>query len=431
MKAVATKIARKGSGQQNSFASWLFNNQTAVSFTLITFLFLTHSFVPRVRPFTSQFFTLSHYNPATGKYAAGHGDIYFVTFCVLLFTGIRAALMQHVLAPLATYWGITKKKDVTRFAEQGWMLMYNSVFWTLGTYIYTNSSYFLNMEELWTNWPQREIEGLVKGYILAQWSYWIQQLLVVNIEVRRKDYWQMIIHHFATIALIASGYAYHHYQVANLILVLMDMIELIFPLAKCLKSLGFTTICDVIFGVFAVTWFVTRHVVYLIACWSLYFDMPRVMPTGCYRGTAGNLEGPFPVPDDWSHLLEPFRNPAGIVCMNDGTRLGFLSFLLLLQAVMIVWFAFIVQVIIRVLKGDSAEDVRSDEDGEDEEEEGEVEYDEPRTLEEEVGVESINFDVWKRRAGVREVSRSSGLSLPGHSDRKELLNRVGCEKQID
>ncbi|KAI1444180.1 longevity assurance proteins LAG1/LAC1 [Annulohypoxylon stygium] len=430
MKTVATKIARKGNGQSNSLSSWLFNNQTAVSFTLITSLFLAHSLVPRLRPFTSQFFTLSHYNPATGKYASGHGDLYFLTFCVLLFTGIRAALMQHVLAPLAKYWGVTKKKDATRFAEQGWMLMYNAIFWSFGMYIYCNSSYFWNMTELWTNWPQRELQGLVKGYILAQWSYWMQQLLVVNLEARRKDYWQMIVHHFATIALIAGAYAYHHSRIANLILVLMDVIELIFPLAKCLKSLGFTTICDVIFGVFAVTWLLTRHVVYLRACWSVYSDMPKVMPTGCYRGTAGDLEGPFPVPDDWSHLLEPFRDPTGIVCMNDNIRLGFLSFLLLLQVVMMVWFAFIIQVIVRVLKGDGAEDVRSDDEGEEEDEE-DMEYEGPVALEEEVGVESINFEVWKRRAGVKEVSHSSGLSLPGHSDRKELLNRVGCEKQID
>ncbi|KAI1100462.1 longevity assurance proteins LAG1/LAC1 [Jackrogersella minutella] len=452
MKTIATESARIGNKQtnnnnnkpktkninndnnNNNSASWLFNNQTALSFLLITSLFLTHICVPGANQFTSQFFTLSYYNPATGKYASGRGDVYFVSFCILLFTGIRAGLMQHVLAPLAKYWGVSKKKDAIRFAEQGWMLMYNSVFWTLGMYIYTNSSYYLNMEELWTDWPQRELSGLVKGYILAQWSYWIQQLIVVNIEVRRKDYWQMIVHHFATIALIASSYAYHQTRVANLILVLMDVIELIFPLAKCLKCVGYTTICDVVFGVFVVTWLVTRHMVYLVTCWSIHSDLPRLIPGVCYKGTAENLEGPLPVPNDWSHLLEPFRDPEGLVCFDDGIRICFLAFLLLLQAVMLMWFVFIVHVVIRVLKGDSAEDVRSDEEDEDEEEEEEKkepEHDEPRTLEEEVGVESINFDVWKRRTSAKEVARTSGLSLHGHSDRKELLNRIGCEKQID
>lgn len=98
-------------------------------------------------------------------------------------------------------------------------------------HIYTNSPYYLNMEELWTNWPQRELTGLVKAYILGQWAFWIQQVLVINMEDRRKDHWQMLSHHFVTIALISASYAYHQTRVGNLILVLMDVVDLIFPVS--------------------------------------------------------------------------------------------------------------------------------------------------------------------------------------------------------
>ncbi|OTB00536.1 hypothetical protein M426DRAFT_234842 [Hypoxylon sp. CI-4A] len=424
---VQSKI-KTGHGSPKGFAHWLSKNQIALPLNLILGIFLTHIGVPRARSLTSKFFTLSYFNPATGRYAAGPDDGYFIVFCIALFTGIRAVLMQYVLGPLARRWGISKRKDVTRFSEQGWMLMYNSVFWSLGMYIYFNSPYFLNMEELWTNWPQRELSKLMKGYILAQCSYWTQQLLVVNIEARRKDYWQMIVHHLTTVSLIASAYAYHQTRVGNLILVLMDAIELIFPLAKCLKYLGFTTACDIVFGIFMVAWFLTRHVFYLMTCWSVYSDTPRLMPTSCYKGSADNIQGPFSVPDGWAYL-EPFRDPEGTICMNDGIRFGFLGFLLLLHTVMIVWSVSIIQVAVRVLKGDNAEDVRSDE--EDEEEEELLERDESLAIEEEVGVEEIDFEVWKRRTGVKGSTRSSGFTVPGHSDRKELLNRIGCEKQID
>lgn len=87
------------------------------------------------------------------------------------------------------------------------------------------------MEELWTDWPQRELDGLMKGYMLGQWSFWIQQVLVINIEDRRKDHWQMLAHHFVTIALVSASYAYHQTRVGNLILVLMDVVDLIFPVS--------------------------------------------------------------------------------------------------------------------------------------------------------------------------------------------------------
>ncbi|GAW24241.1 hypothetical protein ANO14919_138240 [Xylariales sp. No.14919] len=427
----AKATTRKGLLQ--SPTQWLFENQIGVSLNLILAIFFIHAFSPEKRPFTSKFFALSGYNPATGKYAVTRDDLYFVGFCVILFSGIRASLMKYVLAPFARSWGLSKKA-VTRFSEQGWMFMYNAVFWSLGMYIYLSSSYAFKLEELWTDWPQREMEGLVKGYMLAQLAYWTQQVLVVNLEARRHDYWQMIAHHCATITLVASAYAYHYTRVSNLIFVLMDIIELIFPLAKCLKYLGFTTICDVIFGIFMVTWLVTRHVFYLMACWSVYYDLPRAAPTSCYQGTADNLQGPLPVPEGQSFLLEPFHNPTGIICTTRGIRTGFLSYLLILQAIMIPWSAAIVRVAVRVVRGDGAEDVRSDDDEEEEddvEEDEEVEFENAQIIEEEVGVDVIDFEAWKRRSGVKQPARSSGASISRHSDRKELLNRIGCERQIE
>lgn len=100
---------------------------------------------------------------------------------------------------------------------------------TLTKYLYYNSSYFLNMEELWTNWPQREVGGLMKFYTLPQLAFWMQQVLVIHLEQRRKDHWQMLGHHVVTIALIVAEYAYHQTRVGNLIMVLMDVIDLFLP----------------------------------------------------------------------------------------------------------------------------------------------------------------------------------------------------------
>ena len=51
--------------------------------------------------------------------------------------------------------------------------------------------------------------------------------------------------------------------------------------------------------------------------------------------------------------------------------------------------------------------------------------------EEEVGAESLDLKNWERRTGIKRQASSSGVRLPGHSDRKELLGRIGCEKQVE
>ncbi|KAI0019972.1 longevity assurance proteins LAG1/LAC1 [Xylariomycetidae sp. FL0641] len=429
-KVLIRRVKKKGDGPMKSVARWLLDNQTGFSFNLIALVFLAHVFLPKARPHTLKFFTLSYHNPDTGRYGIGGADYYFILFCTVLYTGLRAACMENVLAPLARHWGVSKTKDITRFSEQAWLLVYYIVFWSLGLYLYQQSPYWLNLKELWTGWPDRELDGLMKGYMLAQWAFWLQQVFVIHIEERRKDHWQMLSHHFITIALISTSYCYHFTRVGNLILVLMDIVDLFFPLAKCLKYTGYSTLCDIMFGLFMVSWFVARHVFYLMTCYSIFKDAPTIITMGCYRGRGADLTGPLPSPEAWSVYLEPFKNPEGTVCFTDTVLAGFLGSLLCLQVITIFWFFMIVRVAIRVLKGGSADDPRSDEEAEEDEEE-EFEYEEAQPLEEEVGVEALDLKGWERRTGVKRAASSSGVSLPGHSDRKELLGRIGCEKQVD
>lgn len=74
----------------------------------------------------------------------------------------------------------------------------------------------------------------MKGYVLAQWAFWLQQIIVINIEERRKDHWQMFSHHIITTMLISSCYYYHHTRVGNMILVIMDVVDLFLPV--CIPS---------------------------------------------------------------------------------------------------------------------------------------------------------------------------------------------------
>lgn len=92
--------------------------------------------------------------------------------------------------------------------------------------MYTHE-HWLNMWEMWTGWPNRETEGPMKWYYLVQFAFWIQQIIVVNIEERRKDHWQMFIHHIITCLLMFTSYCYHQTKVGNVILVIMESVDLL------------------------------------------------------------------------------------------------------------------------------------------------------------------------------------------------------------
>ena len=188
-------------------------------------------------------------------------------------------------------------------------------------------------------------------------------------------------------------------------------------------------------------WFVTRHVLYLRVVYSLYYDSPRETAMGCYSGSQQNVTGPFPPPDRYWHLVDPFLDPSGVVCWTNWVKWSFINTLLILQVLMIVWFGMIIQVAMKVLRGGEAEDSRSD--GEDEGEEADeesvagvehkkadaakkpIEY-EP--IEEEVGVEDVRFHS-QRSSPVKRFRNGGGVTtgVAFPSDRKELLGRIGCD----
>lgn len=179
------------------------------------------------------------------------------------------------------------------------------------------------------------------------------------------------------------------------------------------------------------SWVSARHIVYTMVCWSVYKDIPEIIPYGCYTGPDGAREGPTEMPSGFYAFAEPFFNYGGRVCWNNTIKWAFLLPLLALQVMNAIWFTFIIRVAIKVIRGEGAEDTRSDDEGDEEEEEEDFVYEEAQPLEEDVGVESLDLKSWERRSGIKKQASSSGVSLPGHSDRKELLGRIGCEKQVD
>ena len=183
-------------------------------------------------------------------------------------------------------------------------------------------------------------------------------------------------------------------------------------------------------------WLITRHILFLRVVYSVYESSEQIN-SGCYSGSNGNLTGPFEV-HDWAHLLEPFKDPAGIICWTDNIRMMFVYTLLALQVILCIWFGMIMRVAAKVIRGGEAIDSRSDDEG------GEVSDDEVEEkhryqqtpdlppLEEEVGVESINLST-QRHSPSRRFRKSGGVAsgVTLHSDRKELLGRIGCDKMSE
>lgn len=188
--------------------------------------------------------------------------------------------------------------------------------------------------------------------------------------------------------------------------------------------------CNIAFGVFMVTWLIARHVLYLQLCWSIYKDVPAEMPYGCYSGTTAEMLTTDGYPDQWQYLFYPFLDIDGSICMNRTIKWIFLSYLMSLQVLSLIWFGMIVRVAVGVLRTGNAEDTRSDE-----EDEKEVEANSQAPVSSKDGSAGTAIAADSTTADRRRANGSSSVRPRGRgrlpleqSDRKALLGRIGCDK---
>ncbi|OLL25802.1 Sphingosine N-acyltransferase lag1 isoform B [Neolecta irregularis DAH-3] len=269
----------------------------------------------------SSFFHLSYYDPGTDCYLKGLDDAKFIFTCILGFTFSRAVVMEFFLIRFARWWGI------------GLELF---VFYRFLTMLYS-APYWMNVEALWSAKPPTpEIPAFAKLYYLMQTGFWLQQILVLNMEERRKDHVPMFGHHLLTCSLIILSYAYNFTEIGHVVFCTMDFADIFLALAKCLKYMNLPKLCDVCFGLFTASWVLTRHIIFGRIIYSAIFHAARHLP---YQ---------------WA--------PDKGIYFTSQVHIGFICLLVGLQTIICYWFFLIIKIIIKVLRGGEVDDDRSEDE---------------------------------------------------------------------
>ncbi|KAF8627195.1 hypothetical protein AX15_004513 [Amanita polypyramis BW_CC] len=231
-------------------------------------------------------------------------------------------------------------RSVIRFAEQGWSFVYYTTQSIIGLYVNLHlPTNLLDANSFWSGYPHIPLPGLVKFYYLSQFAFYLHQTLILHAEARRKDHFQMLTHHVITVLLMGLSYQVNFTRVGCLTMILMDWCDIFLPLAKMIRYLGISQFaCDVTFGIFLVSWLITRHILFVLVIKAVY-DTPKFLP---YVWE----------PENGRYLSTPVY-----LCFN--------VLLMSLQVLQLVWFWMICRVAWRVISGRGAADERSDEEDDD------------------------------------------------------------------
>jgi len=88
------------------------------------------------------------------------------------------------------------------------------------------------------------------------------------------------------------------------------------------------------------------------------------MPYGCYDTVSGVFVSADAGTSVFANILQPFNDPAGLVCFNPQTRWSFLGLLLALQTLLVIWFGMILRIAYGVISNKGAQDLRSEDEEE-------------------------------------------------------------------
>lgn len=107
------------------------------------------------------------------------------------------------------------------------------------------------------------------------WSLAVLQFF----DVKRKDFAEMFIHHITTIALLCFSWTCNLTRCGALVLIVHDFADAFLEAAKLFHYAKYAMTCDVIFGIFTVSWVLTR--LGLFPTWIIFsaaVEAPQLVP---------------------------------------------------------------------------------------------------------------------------------------------------------
>lgn len=106
------------------------------------------------------------------------------------------------------------------------------------------------------------------------WSLVVSQFF----DIKRKDFWQMFVHHIITLLLLSLSWICNLHRVGSLVLVIHDCADIFLEAAKVTKYANYQKLCDGIFAIFTVVWIITRMGFYPRVIYSTSIEAPSILP---------------------------------------------------------------------------------------------------------------------------------------------------------
>lgn len=112
------------------------------------------------------------------------------------------------------------------------------------------------------NYPHQNVSNDLYWYYMIEAGFYWSLTLTAALDVKRADFWPMMLHHFITLSLLSISWVNNMVRIGTLILISHDIADVLLELGKVTHYLKMLIVCDNVFVVFGLTWLLTRLIYY-------------------------------------------------------------------------------------------------------------------------------------------------------------------------
>jgi hypothetical protein len=218
-----------------------------------------------------------------------------------------------------------KEKTVNKIGEGLWRISFYTFTSVYGwLFVLWDSPYLKDTMHTLINYPYHPVSREEWWYYNIELGFYISLVITQFIDTKRKDFWQMFIHHIVTILLLVFSWACNFHRIGTLVLAIHDIADVPLEGAKLAKYCRKQRLADLVFAILTVTWIYTRC--YLLPTRVIYYTLYRAL--------------------DVIQFFPAYYIFNGLLCI--------------LQLLHFVWTWIIIQIVFYALKNDGMRDLRSD-----------------------------------------------------------------------
>ncbi|XP_047520917.1 ceramide synthase 5 isoform X1 [Pieris napi] len=181
------------------------------------------------------------------------------------------------------WWRLRRSQDkpstLVKFCENAWRCTFYLYNFSYGVFILWDKEWLWDIDQCYIGYPHQGVTSDIWWYYMISSAFYWSLTFSQFWDVRRKDFWQMFVHHLATIALLSFSWVCNLHRIGTLVLLLHDCADIFLEAAKAAKYANYQKFCDVIFTIFTVLWIVTRLGIYpFFIIWSTSIRAPMLLP---------------------------------------------------------------------------------------------------------------------------------------------------------